>query len=116
MKKPIDSTTHAIMDYSMSGIPLLLPALLGLNRKARRTYQAMGLAMLGLNTLTDTPVGLTKLISVKDHQKADAGMLAGLAAMTASKMVSKDRKGLAFHLGFITLVAAQYLLTDYDSD
>jgi hypothetical protein len=114
MKKPIDSTTHGIIDYALAGAQLFLPALLHLHPKAVKTYQVVGLGMLGLNALTNTSVGLKPVVALKDHQKADTGLSIALGAMTASKMVHKNRRALAFHLIFSSIVAINYFLTDYN--
>jgi hypothetical protein len=115
MKKPINSKTHGIIDYAFAGIQLFVPALLGMNDKATKTYQSLGFAFLGVNCITDTPVGIRKTISLKSHQKADAGFLAGLAVLTTSRNIHKDKKTLVFHLGFFSLAVVNYLLTDYNN-
>ena len=113
MEKPIDSTAHGIIDYAFAGAQLLLPAILKLHPKAVKTYQMVGLGLLGLNSLTTTSVGLKPVVSFKDHQKADAGLIMAMGALTASKMIQKDKKTLAFHLIFSSLTTLNYFLTDY---
>jgi hypothetical protein len=115
MKKPVTPKAHGIIDYALSGIQLIAPALLGVNSKSRTTYQALGTGFLGINALTDTEVGLKKLIPFKGHQKADASFLAGLSLLTFTSMINKDKKALAFHLGFLALAVTHYVLTDYNS-
>lgn len=114
LKKPINSTAHGIIDYAFSGILLFLPAILGLHPKAVKTYQAMGFGVLGLNSLTDTPVRLKPVVSLKDHQKADAGFVTAPGALTASKMIHQNKRPLAFHLIFSSVATLNYFLTDYN--
>lgn len=116
MKKPIDAKTHGIIDYIFGGIQLIGPSLAGLNKDARLTYQMLSAAFTGVNVLTDTPVGLKKVISMKGHQTADITFLAGLAALTASGMIKDDKKALAFHLGCLGLALTNYMLTDYSDN
>ena len=115
MKTPIDSKTHGIIDYAFAGIQLFVPALLGINDQATKTYRSLGLAFLGMNSITDTPVGIRKIISLTSHQKADTGFLAGLAVLTTSRSIHKDKKTLVFHLGLFSVAVVKYLLTDYNS-
>jgi hypothetical protein len=115
MKKPIDSKTHGIIDYVFGGIQLIGPSLIGMNKEARITYQMLSTAFTGVNVLTDTPVGLKKVISMKGHQTADITFLAGMAALTASSMIKDDKKALTFHLGFLGLALVNYVLTDYSN-
>ena len=68
MKKPIDSKTHGIIDYVFGGLQLIGPSLAGVNQNAKVTYQLLSAAFTGVNVLTDTPVGLKKLISLKREQ------------------------------------------------
>lgn len=113
MKKPIDPKTHGIIDYVYGGLQLLGPALLNLNKDARVTHQVLSTAYTGVNMLTDTPVGLKKVISMKGHKLADAGFLAGMSALTATDMIKNDKKALTFHLILLGMAAMNFILTDY---
>lgn len=116
MKKPIDAKTHGILNYAFAGIQLIGPSLLGLNKETTAAYRLLGTAFTAVNAVTDTPVGVTNLISLKGHQKADASFLATLSALTLAKMIKNDKKSLAFHLGFLGVAMMNYALTDYDED
>ncbi|SFC35601.1 hypothetical protein SAMN05421747_10967 [Parapedobacter composti] len=115
MKKPIDAKRHGIIDYAFTGVQLLGPSLLGINGNVRKTYQALGTGFAAVNAFTDTPVGLKPVISFKGHQKADISYLLGLSLLTASSMIRKNRRALAFHLGFFAAALAHYVLTNYNS-
>lgn len=106
---------HGIIDYVFSGIQLFAPALLGLNTNTTQTYQALGAGFLLTNALTNTPVGLKKVISFKAHQKTDATILLGLSLLTFTRMIRKDEKALSFHLSFLGTAIAHYALTGYDN-
>ena len=115
MNKPLSPTSHSVIDYVFSGVQLAGPSLLKLNTSAARTYQALGAGFTIVNALTDTPAGIKHLIPFKGHQKADLGFLAGTSLLTLASFIRKDKKALAFHLSFLALAAANYLLTDYKS-
>lgn len=112
--KPISPEQHGIIDYVFSGIQLGGPAAIGMNKKATRAYQILGTKFLLVNTLTDTPAGIKKVISFKDHQKLDIAFIAGLSLLTFYKPIRKNRKALCFHLGFLSTAITHYLLTDYN--
>ena len=112
--KPVTPKMHGIIDYALGGVLMAAPAMLGVNKNARNTYLGLASGMSGLNSMTDTPVGIKKTVSFKDHQKADLGLLAGMALMTAAPMIRKDKTALYFHLGFFALAVLHYVLTDYN--
>lgn len=115
MNKPVNPRLHGIIDYVFSGVLLAAPSLLKLNSSATKTYASIGASFLVGNALTDTPVGMKPVLSFKDHQKTDATFLAGLAALTATKMVRKEKRALLFHLSFFAIAVSHYILTDYNS-
>lgn len=113
MNKPVTPAAHGVIDYIFSGIQLAVPVLIGMNNKAAKTYGVLGAGFTAINALTDTPAGIKRSISFKGHQKADIGFLAGISLLTFSNFIRKDKKAFAFHLGFLTVAVAHYLLTDY---
>lgn len=112
-RKPIKPVHHGIIDYGFAAIQIAGPSLLGLNKKTRILHQLLGLKILGLNALTDTPAGIKPVVSFRKHQKADLALLGSMTALTAIKHISKKRKSLIFHLAVVGMAAAHYLLTDY---
>lgn len=113
MNKPITTKTHGIIDYALAGLQILGPTVLGMNKKAGHTNEALGTSMLGLNTLTKTSVGLKRVIPLKYHKKTDAVFLGGMVLLTVTSMIRKDRTAMAFHLVSLSIAAANYFLTDY---
>ena len=116
MNKPISPKVHGLIDYAMGGALAVLPATLGLNSAAVKTYGGLAANFLIVDALTDTPVGIKKVMSCGAHKKADLATLGTLALMAFAKPFREDRKALAFHIGLIALTGAQYMLTDYDKD
>jgi hypothetical protein len=111
--KPINSRTHAIVDYAFSAAQILAPKMIGLDHKAVKSYAEIGTGFLALASITDTPAAIRPAIPMETHQKMDMAFLAGQALMTFAPMVRKNRKTLIFHLAFLTLAVANYVLTDY---
>lgn len=114
MKKPVSPTAHGIIDYVFSGIQLAAPPLLGVNSGAAITYQAIGSGFTLINALTNTKAGIKPLIPFKTHQKADLGFLAGLSLLSFVRFIRKDKRALRFHLAFLGVALAHYILTDYN--
>ena len=115
MNKPISPKLHGILDYAVVGMLAVLPASLGLKKGAVGSYAAVATNYLAVNSLTDTPVGIKKVLTFKAHQKADIATLGMLAIMTMAPAIRKDKKALYFHVGFMAMVATQYLLTDFEA-
>jgi len=112
--KPVTPKMHGIIDYALGAALMAAPSMLPVNKKARNTYLGVASGMTGLNSMTDTPVGIKRTVSFKDHQKADLGLLAGMALLTALPMIRKDKTTLYFHLGLLAITGLHYLLTDYN--
>lgn len=114
-KKPLSPFQHGIIDYGLAAVQLAGPTLLGLNKKTTKLHQLFGLKLLGMNALTDTPAGIKPVISLKTHKKADLAVLGSMTALTAMNHISNKRRSIIFHLAFVGISAAHYLLTDYKS-
>jgi hypothetical protein len=116
MKKPVNPHTHGIIDYIFSAIQLAGPTLLKLNDNTKKTYSMLGSGFLATNMLSDTPVGVERIIPFKVHQKIDAAFLGTLSLLTFSRKIKNDKVALAFHLGLLATAVAHYVLTDYDEE
>ncbi len=115
MKKPISPKLHAILDYGVAGMLATLPAAFKLEKSAIKAYAGVATNILTVNSLTDTPFGLSNVMSMKTHQKMDVATLSSLAMMSFAKPFRKDKKALCFHLALLAMVATQYVLTDFDA-
>ncbi len=116
MIKPIDARLHGMLDYGFAAINLVGPALLKLPRQTKNIYAGLAGTVAGVNAVTDTPVGLKPLISLKNHQKADLSLLGTLALLTLSKPIREHRPSLYFHLGVLAAAVTQYVLTDFNRE
>ena len=115
-QKPVTPTLHGLIDYAFAGIQLAAPSVLGLNAPMTRTYQALGTGFLAVNALTDTPVGVKPLLSLRGHQRADAGFLVSLSLLTLAPFIRKDKAALGFHVGFLLTAVGHFALTDYGAN
>ena len=106
---------HGIIDYTFGAALVGVPLLLSINKDATSTYTKIGLAFTVMNALTDTPVGVKRVITLKGHQKADAAYLTGLSLMALSRSIRKEKRTLWFHISFLALGIINYRLTDYDA-
>lgn len=113
MKKPVSPNAHGIIDYVLSGAQLAAPMLLNLNPSTKKTYAALSTGFTVVNALTDTKVGLKRMIPFTGHQKADIGFLAGLGLLSFVGFIRNDKKSRLFHLAVLGLALTNYLLTDY---
>jgi hypothetical protein len=114
MNKPIDAKLHGILDYGFAAVNLAGPALLNLPKHTKNIYAGVACALTGVNAMTDTPVGLKRVMSFKDHQKADLSLLGGLALLAFSKPIRTHKPSLYFHLGVFAATITQFLLTDFN--
>lgn len=113
--RPIKAKQHGMIDYAFGALLMTAPLVLGINRHAKKSYREMAVSFLGLNAVTDTPVGLVPIISLQDHKKFDTSFLSAMSMMTFSKPVRKDKKALRLHLGFLSLAFLNYIMTDYNA-
>ena len=112
-QKPLKPLHHGIIDYGFAAIQLAGPTVLGLNKKTTKLHALLGLKLLGLTALTDSPAGIKPVVSLKTHRKVDLAVLGSMTALTAMKPIYQNRRSLIFHLALVGLGAASFLLTDY---
>lgn len=91
--RPVDSTLHGVVDYSMGALLLTaLPLLAGVqSTRSARQIRIAGAVHAGYSTLTDYPLGAVKLIPFKAHLALDA--LGALALGTAPFVTGQYRRG-----------------------
>ena len=113
MKKPVSPAAHGIMDYALVGSLLTLPSLFGFSAKVKKLYAAEALALLVYVALTDQPAAIKPVIPFPVHGKIDPFNVAGFALQTGLKAFRKNKKAMAFNIGFTALAALTVLLTDW---
>jgi len=115
MKKPISPKMHGIIDYAFTSAQIIVPSVLGVNKKADRLFKLLGSNLMIYNSLTNHGTSVKPVIPFKTHMYIDNYNLLGLFLLTAYKPIRKDRKALGFHLGFLALATLNVLLTDTSS-
>ena len=110
--KIISPKLHCILDYALSAIQIVGPKLLGLPTSVQKTGLAVGSTVLTLTSLTKSPVAAKPIIPFKTHYALDVPAVAGLALLTFSEDIRTNKKALIFHLGVLTMVTLNVLLTD----
>lgn len=63
--------------------------------------------------LTDTPVGLKRILPFAGHQRADAVFLTMLSLLTLSGFIRHHKPTFGFHLDFLGTAITHYRLTHY---
>ena len=115
-KKLISPKMHGVIDYTFAAGLLVLPSLLGLNKKAKNLYKVMAAEMFLYSSLTDYPAGIASLIPYETHRKIDVVNIAGMAADTFYKPVRKQKRAMLFHLAATTAALTTVLLTDWKGE
>jgi hypothetical protein len=115
LPKVIGPKAHAVADYSVAGILLLMGAAFwGRNKRAAIAAFVCGGATAATSMLTDYPGGLKRVISYRTHGRMDAGM-AGLTAAMPNFLAFQDESEAKF---FRTMALAETVITglsDYDA-
>jgi hypothetical protein len=115
-KKPISPKMHGVIDYAFATGLLVLPSLLGLNKKAKNLYKVMAAEMFLYSSLTDYPAGIASLIPYETHRKIDVANIAGMAADTLYKPIRKQKRAMLFHVIATTAALTTFLLTDWKDE
>ena len=113
LPEPIGPTAHGVVDYGFVSLLLTAPTVLGLNDTARR----LGVLFAGLqgtvNALTDTPVGVKPLMSLRTHgwlELASGPLFLGLPVALGAVKEPKARTAWLVAFG---MLAVTYVLTDW---
>lgn len=114
--KPISPKVHGIIDYAFGTALIFLPSILGLNKKAKKTYRMLGSGTLVYSAITNYHAGLKPLISLDTHRKLDLVTIGTMAAQSFVKGVRTQKRALLFNLAATTIAAASVLLTDWGRD
>ncbi|MBW0101339.1 hypothetical protein [Pseudonocardia sp. KRD291] len=115
MRKPISPALHGALDYGFLGMMLVVPRLLGLDRRARALFGTFGAVQGTLNALTDQPLGVARLVPFATHGTAERDSLPLFVALPLLTGVLRDRAALGFFLGAGATLVTVYNLTDWDA-
>jgi hypothetical protein len=113
--QPVSPKTHALLDYALTGSLLILPSLLGMNKKAKLIYATEALALLPYVALTKQPLAIKGVIPFRTHGKIDAFNVAQFALLSFVKPFRKTKKELLFNIAFTAIAGLTVLLTDWNA-
>ena len=115
MEPPIKARAHGLIDYGFAGLTLGLPSVIGLRGSARALPAALGVGQGALNALTDTPVGLRRVASLRDHGWAEVATLPLFALVVWRAGALAEQRERAYFGTLGALLATVYALTDWDA-
>lgn len=115
MKKPLSPKAHGAMDYGLMATLLTAPHLLGLSRRARTVFAALGLNAGVVSALTAQPLAIKPLIPFKTHRLIDLAAVPVYALLPVLCGAAKEKRGRALVVGSAAGIFAGYLLTDWDA-
>lgn len=113
--KPLTPTVHSALDYGVGAALLTAPHLLGLSRGARTFFGAFGAVATAVNALTDSPLGVRRVIPWRTHRAIDLASDPLYVALPLLTGIAKEPRARALWLASTALLAANVLLTDWDA-
>jgi hypothetical protein len=112
-RKPITPKEHCLIDYFQSAFLIAAPALFGLSGVSAKLVLSFGLVQAVTNALSDTPVGVYRLIPMPVHGSIEKW--GGPACLAIAFLSDGARQQNARFLLFHGLLATTiYNLTDYN--
>ena len=115
MDKPITPRLHGALDYGFLGVLLGGPAVLKLPRNVRLVFAAMGAVQTTLNSLTDQPYAVDRVVPFRVHgliEKFSAPLYVGLPLAVGAW---RDRNSRLFFLAAGASLVTVYNLTDWQA-
>ena len=112
-RKPIDPTTHGAIDYAFAAAHALAPTVLGLTGSARALCYGYAAAILGINALTDHPLGVARVIPFLKHGELETPLVPSIALLPIVTGAARQRNAALYFAAYFALAATNYLLTDY---
>ena len=113
--KPLSPTAHAALDYGLGATLLTAPHLLGLSRRSRVFFGVFGAVATAVNALTDSPLGVRRVIPWRTHRVIDLAADPLYVALPLVTGIAREPRARALWLGSTALLATSVLLTDWDA-
>ncbi|VTR75830.1 hypothetical protein [Cellulomonas hominis] len=115
MTKPLSPTLHSALDYGIGATLLTAPHLLGLSRGAKAFFGGFGAVATVVNALTDSPLGVRRVIPWRTHRVIDLASDPLYLALPLVTGIAKDPRARALWLATSAALAAAVVLTDWDA-
>ncbi|UOG77308.1 hypothetical protein MTX78_23465 (plasmid) [Hymenobacter tibetensis] len=113
MPPPIGPRLHGAIDYGFIILQALAPSLFKLHGPAKTLCYVFACNQALLNSLTDQPYALKKVVPFRVHGQLERPMLPALLVAPYITGALKQRNARRFFVGFFALALTNYLLTDY---
>lgn len=115
MKKILSPKAHGALDYGLMATLVAAPPLLGLSRRARTVFGALGVNAGVVSGLTAQPLAVKPLISFQTHKKVETVAIPVYALLPVVTGAVKEKRARVLWLGTIAALVAGYVLTDWDA-
>lgn len=114
--KPIGPTAHGAIDYGFATLNALAPTLFNLKGAARSICYAFAGTQGLLNTITDHPLAVKRLVPFRLHGQLETPYVPSLLLVPWAAGALKKRKARLYFFAFFGIALANYLLTDYNAN
>ena len=114
-QNPLGPTAHGIIDYAFATLNTLAPTLFGLKGPAKAICYGFAATQGTLNALTDTPVGLKKVVPLRMHGKLETPYVPAILLLPLVTGAFKQRNARLYFGAFFAMAVTNYMLTDYNA-
>ncbi|MDJ1502707.1 hypothetical protein [Xanthocytophaga agilis] len=111
--KPIGPKIHGAIDYGFVAMQALAPNIFNLKGSARTLCYTFAATQGVINSFTNYPLGLKRLIPFHLHKQIETPVLPALVVLPWITGAFKEGKARRFFLASFGIALATYLLTDY---
>jgi hypothetical protein len=114
-RKPIGPTAHGVIDFAFATLNRLAPTIFGLKGSARAICYGFAATQGILNTLTDTPLGVKKVVPLRMHGKLETPYVPAILLLPWIAGAFQQRNARLYFGAFIAMAVTNYPLTDYNA-
>ncbi len=112
-RKPIGPTAHGAIDYGFVTLQTLAPSLFGLKGPARTLCYAFAATQGVINTFSDHPLAVKRLIPFRLHGQLETPFVPALLVLPWALGAFRQPNARRYFVSFFGIALANYLLTDY---
>jgi hypothetical protein len=112
---PLSPRTHVALDYVWGATLLTVPHVLGVSRRARAFFALFGALALAVNALTDTPLGVRRIIPLRTHRAIDLATDPFYVLLPLTTGIVREPRARALWLAGGAVLAGSVALTDWDA-
>lgn len=115
MQRPISPELHGTIDYGFAAVNALLPSVLGLSARARAVFGGMGAVQGMLNALTDTAVGVDRVVPYALHGRIEKNSWPVLLGAPLVAGLHREPRARAYWVALGVALVTVYNLTDWSA-